>query len=124
MGKMQTNEKEPEQKKWAAAVNVLFPNSDGRGTHVNISGMSMTRHAPNGENALKLIEYLTSAEAQQIYGKINYEYPVKPGVEASERVKSWGSFKPDTINLETIAKNRKAASELVDKVRFNDGPDS
>jgi iron(III) transport system substrate-binding protein len=124
MGKMQTNEKEPAQKEWAASVNVLFPNSETRGTHVNISGMSLTKNAPNKANALKLLEFLTSAKAQQIYGETNYEYPVKAGVAASDLVRSWGDFKSDNIGLDVIAKFRKEASELVDKVGFNDGPSS
>ncbi len=124
MGKMQTNEKEPVQKQWAASVNVVFPNTEDRGTHVNISGLSMAKHAPNKTNARALIEFLTSAGAQQIYAAANYEYPVKPDVAASELVSSWGQFKSDGIGLDEIAKHRKQASELVDKIGFNDGPDS
>lgn len=124
MGKMQTNKKELVQKEWAASVNVLFPNSEDRGTHVNISGMSLTKNAPNKANAIKLLEFLTSAKAQQVYGETNYEYPVKEGVAASKLVRSWGAFKSDSIGLDVIAKFRKQASELVDKVGFNDGPSS
>ncbi len=124
MGKMQTNEKEPVQKEWASAVRILFPNAKNRGTHVNISGMSLVKHAPNKTNALKLLEYLTSDKAQQIYAEANYEYPVKSSVPVSDRVNSWGTLKPDTIGLGVIAKHRKQASELVDKVGFNQGPSS
>ncbi len=124
MGKMQTNEKEPVQKKWAASVNVIFPNTEDRGTHVNISGMSMAKHAPNKANAIKLLEFLTTANAQRIYGETNYEYPVKEGVAASRLVSSWGKFKSDRIGLDKIAEYRRQASELVDKVGFNDGPSS
>ena len=124
MGKMQTNTKEPEQKKWAASVKLLFPNAQDRGTHVNISGMVMAKHAPNAENALKLMEFLSSEKAQKIYGSANYEYPVKPGVAPDELTGSWGSLVADTLSLTEIAKHRKTASELVDKVGFNDGPDS
>nr|WP_319517110.1 Fe(3+) ABC transporter substrate-binding protein [uncultured Cohaesibacter sp.] len=121
MGKMQTNDKEPEQKQWAESVRILFPNSDGRGTHVNISGMLLTKHAPNRESALKLMEFLSSEEAQQIYAEGNFEYPVKEGVEPSELVMSWGSFTPDSIELSKIADARKEASELVDIVDFDAG---
>lgn len=124
MGKMQTNEKDPEQQEWAASVKLLFPNAEGRGTHVNISGMAMAKHAPNPENARELMEFLASADAQQLYGSDNYEYPVKPGVEADERTKSWGDLKADELPLSTIAENRKQASELVDKVGFDEGPQS
>ncbi|MBC2858110.1 MULTISPECIES: Fe(3+) ABC transporter substrate-binding protein [Stappia] len=124
MGAMLNNEKEPEQKDWANSVKILFPNTGDRGTHVNISGVVMAKHAPNPEAAVKLIEFLSSEEAQHIYAEANNEYPVKPGVEISELVASWGEFKPDTLSLDEIAKNRKTASELVDKVGFNDGPQS
>ena len=124
MGKMQTNEKDPEQKEWAASVKLLFPNTNDRGTHVNLSGMVMAKHAPNAENGKKLMEFLSSDTAQQVYGAANFEYPVKPGVEPDGRTKSWGTLKADTISLSDIAKNRKTASELVDEVGFEDGPDS
>lgn len=124
MGKMQTNDKEPEQKDWATSVHILFPDAETRGTHVNISGMMLTKHAPNRDNAVKLMEFLSSDEAQKIYAEVNFEYPVKPGVAPSERVASWGTLKADTLPLIEIAKHRKTASELVDKVGFNDGPSS
>ncbi len=124
MGKMQTNEKEPEQKEWADSVKILFPNSQDRGTHVNIAGVVMAKHAPHPDAAKKLIEFLTSEDAQRIYADSNYEYPVKPGVPVSERVASWGELTPDSLPLSEIAENRKTASELVDKVGFNDGPSS
>lgn len=124
VGLMQNNEKNPEQKDWAKAIKVLFPNSEGRGTHVNISGMALAKDAPNKENALKLMEFLASGKAQQIYGEQVYEYPVMPGAEPSETVKSFGTIKPDPLPLTDIAANRKKASELVDKVGFNEGPES
>ncbi|WP_336056049.1 Fe(3+) ABC transporter substrate-binding protein [Nitratireductor sp. CH_MIT9313-5] len=124
VGKMLTNEEEPEQKEWANAIKVLFPNSEERGTHVNISGMAMAKHAPNRENALKLMEFLASAEAQSIYAEENFEYPVLPGAEVSEMVKSFGEIKPDSLPLEEIAKHRKAASEMVDRVGLDEGPES
>jgi iron(III) transport system substrate-binding protein len=122
VGLMMTNDKEPEQKDWAKAIKVLFPNASDRGTHVNISGMALAKNAPNKANALKLMEFLASGEAQKIYAEQVFEYPVMPGAEPSEIVKSFGSIKPDTLPLVDIAKNRKTASELVDKVGFNEGP--
>jgi len=124
MGKMQTNQKGPEQKQWAAAVKLLFPNAQDRGTHVNLSGMVMAKNAPNPEAARKLMAYLAGERAQQIYAKSNFEYPLKPGVEPDALVASWGALKPDTIPLSEIAKHRKSASELVDRVGFDDGPDA
>lgn len=124
VGLMQTNEKEPEQKDWANAMKVLFPNSGDRGTHVNISGMALAKHSPNRDNALKLMEFLASPEGQEIYAEQVFEYPIAPGSEASDIVKGFGEIKPDTLPLEDIAKNRKTASELVDKTGFQDGPAS
>jgi iron(III) transport system substrate-binding protein len=119
IGLMATNEKEPEQKEWARALKVLFPTSSAMGTHVNISGMLLTKSAPDKANAVKLMEYLASPAAQKIYADANFEYPVNPAVQASEIVRSWGTLAPDTMNLVDIAKNQAAAARLVDEVGFN-----
>ena len=123
VGLMQTNEKEPEQKDWASAIKVLFPNTADRGTHVNISAMGLAKNAPNKENAVKLMEFLASGDAQKIYAEQVFEYPVMPGAEPSAVVKAFGEIKPDTLPLAEIAANRKKASELVDKVGVNEGPE-
>lgn len=124
MALMMRNEKVPEQKKWAAAIKLMFPNANGRGSHVNISGMAMAKNAPNRANALKLMEFLASDEAQKIYATANNEYPVNPKVPPSEIVQSWGKLKADPLPLENIAKYRRRASELVDEVNFDAGPSS
>jgi iron(III) transport system substrate-binding protein len=122
MGAMLQNEKEPEQKEWANSVYILFPNTNDRGTHVNISGAVLAKNAPHKDNALRLMEFLASDEGQQMYAEVNNEYPVKEGVPWSPSVKSWGNFNPDPISLNEIAALRKKASELIDKVGFDDGP--
>ena len=122
VGLMMTNDIEPEQKEWAGAIKVLFPNNNDRGTHVNISGMALAKNAPNKDNAIKLMEFLASGEAQHIYAEQVFEYPVMSGSEPSEIVKSFGKINPDPLPLADIAANRKKASELVDKVGYNDGP--
>jgi iron(III) transport system substrate-binding protein len=122
VGLMMTNEKEPEEKEWAASIKVLFPNAADRGTHVNISGMSLARHSPNRDNAIRLMEFLASAEAQAIYAEQVFEYPVKPGARISEIVASFGEIKPDSLPLAEIARHRKEASILVDKVGYDNGP--
>ncbi len=121
---MAAMQKNPEQKAWADAVRIVFPNAEGRGTHVNISGMAMAAHAPHRANAEKLMAYLASPDAQKIYTDANSEYPVVAGVEPTELVQSWGELKADTLPLEKIAALRKEASELVDKVQFDAGPGS
>ena len=116
LGLMKTNEKEPEEKEWAASVKVLFPNAADRGTHVNISGMALAKNAPNKDNAVKLMEFLASDEAQSIYAEQVFEYPVGPNAKVSEIVAGFGPIKADPLPLVDIAANRKTASELVDKV--------
>lgn len=116
--------KNPEQKDWADAVKILFPNADDRGTHVNISGIVLAANAPNKDNALKLMEFMVSDEAQKLYVEANGEYPVVATAQPSELVASWGPLKADKLPLSKIAELRKQASEMVDRVRFDQGPNS
>ena len=116
-GKMLDNE---EQRPWADAVNLVFPNQDGRGMSMNISGMSLIADAPNRENAIKLMEFLTDDVAQGIYAEVNYEYPVKPGVEWADNVKSWGTFKADDLSLAEIARLSPDAIKMVDEIGYNE----
>jgi iron(III) transport system substrate-binding protein len=113
--------KNPEQKAWTDSVRMIFPDAQGRGTHVNISGMALAKHAKNRDNAIKLMEFLASEQGQQLYASVNNEYPISPKVAPSDVVKSWGTLKPDPLPLENIAKYRKRASELMDKVQFDQG---
>ena len=118
------------QKAWADAVNVVFPNQAGRGTHLNISGMAMTKHAPNRDNALKLMEFLAGDKAQKMYAEVNGEYPVnekigeKIGIGAHLNflgaLGSLGAFKRDTLALSEVAANRAEASKMADRVGYND----
>jgi iron(III) transport system substrate-binding protein len=124
MGVMLQDDKEPEQKEWANSVNILFPNTGDRGTHVNVSGAVVAKYAPHKDNAVRLIEFLASDKGQQMYAEVNNEYPVKEGVPWSKLVQSWGPFKPDPISLNEVAAPRKKASELVDKVGFDEGSSS
>lgn len=116
-GKMLNDEK---QVAWANSVHLTFPNQGNRGTHVNIAGMALTQHAPNKENAIKLMEFLTEDFAQGMYAEQNFEYPVNKNVEPSDLVKSWGSFKSDTLPLADIANLRKRAAKMVDEVAFDE----
>ena len=124
MGKMATNEKKPEQKDWANAVNVQFLDQDGRGNHVNISGAAVIKGAKNRDNAVALLEFLAGDMAQNMYATVNFEFPVKDGIRTHELVESWGSFKADTLSLEEIASHRTTATKLVDKTGFDAGPTS
>lgn len=124
VGLMMTNEKDPEEKKWANAIKVKFPTFENGGTHFNISGAALTKNAPHHDDAVKLIRFLSSDKAQQIYAEQVFEYPVEVGLEPSTIVKGFGTYKADTLPLSEIAKNRKAASEMVDRVGVDDGPAS
>ncbi|MHC8493326.1 Fe(3+) ABC transporter substrate-binding protein [Thalassospira sp. SM2505] len=116
-GKMLENE---EQRPWAESVNIVFPNQNDRGMSMNISGMSLIKDAPNRDNAVKLMEFLTGDVAQKIYAEVNYEYPVKPGVEWAENVKSWGTFKADKLPLADIARLNPDAIKMVDTIGYNE----
>lgn len=122
MGLMLNNDAEPEQKTWAAAARIIYPSQDTTGTQVNVSGAILAKHAPNRENGEKLIEFLLSDEAQQLYASGNYEYPVVPGVEADEQVRSWGTLNPDKTPLTEVAAHRAEAAALVDELKFDEGP--
>ena len=115
-GKMMQDE---QQKSWAEAVYINFPNQINRGSHINVSGVVMTRYAKNPENALKLVEYMTDNKAQNMYASVNMEYPVKQGVALSEMVASWGEFKEDSLPLDEISKYRPVALKLIDEVKFD-----
>ena len=115
---------EPEHKAWADAVRIIFPGNEGRGTHMNISGAAVAAFAPDKDNAVALIEYLASPEAQELYASANGEYPVRTDVPVAGGIAAWGTPKADPLPLAEIARFRKAASELVDKVHFDQGPGS
>lgn len=111
---------DPNQRPWADSVRIIFP-SAGNGVHMNVSGAMVMRYAPNAENAIKLLRFLSDQKAQEIYAEANYEYPVRKGVKLSKEVASWGEFREDTRKLEEIAALRKEAFLLVNRVNF-DGP--
>jgi len=118
IGAMRHNEAEPEQKEWAASLGIVFPNQDDRGTHVNISGAGVAKHAKNRDNAIRLIEFLSSDKAQAYYAASNYEYPVKPGVEWDPEVASWGRFKADDTDLWRIAEFVPLAIMIYDRAGY------
>ena len=99
------------------SVSVFFPNQgeDDRGSHINISALGLIKSSPNKENAIKLIQYLTSEEAQDVYVNNSYEYPANSLVEPSQIVKSWGEFKIDKLNLNALGEFRPEALRIFDK---------
>jgi iron(III) transport system substrate-binding protein len=113
------NNVEADKKPWAEATKVILPTFAGGGTHVNLSGVLLTKHAPNKDNAMKLIEWLADDKAQQLYADVNYEYPMKAGVAVNPTIAAYGKLTPDPLPIAKIAENRKTASTLVDKVGFD-----
>jgi iron(III) transport system substrate-binding protein len=110
------NDENPEETKAAEQVGIFFPNQEGRGTHINISGVGLTKHAPNKANAIKLIEYLSEEEAQSLLANLNYEFPINPRVELSPLLQSWGNFKGDEINLSVLGENNPEAVMIFDRI--------
>ncbi len=120
IGKM-INSDETEQTEAVQKVGVFFPNQgEGEGgTHVNISGIALTKHAKNVDNAILLMEFLSGEEAQYTYASTNYEYPVNPTVEPSELLKSWGEFNAQDINLSLLGKHNKDAVTIFEEVNWD-----
>jgi iron(III) transport system substrate-binding protein len=104
-----------DQRAAAEQVGVFFPNQEDRGTHVNISGAGVVVHAPNRDNGIRLIEYLTTEEAQRWYAEVNQEYPVRPEVPASEILRSFGDFKADSLNLSLLGQHNAEAVRVMDR---------
>ncbi len=96
-------------------AKLFWPNQEGRGVHVNLSGIGLTKHAPHPEAAQKLVEWMTTAEAQSIFADTNMEFPANPGVKPSAEVAAWGDFKADTIPVEVAGKRQAEAIMLMDR---------
>ena len=98
------------------SISVFFPNqAEGdRGSHINVSGIALAKNSPNKSNALKLIKYLTSDDAQKTYVNNTFEYSVKSNIEPNQIVKDWGSFKKDPLDLNMLGKERKNAVRIFD----------
>ena len=110
---------DPEQTEWANSVNIVFPTFEDAGTHINISGIALTKAAPNKDEAIQLMEFLVSPEAQAIYAEKNNEYPVLADAELSELVASWGTFEADTVSLTDLASHRAEALRVMEEVNFD-----
>jgi iron(III) transport system substrate-binding protein len=119
VGLMRSGAGGPDQEEWGAAIKVILPTFEGGGTQVNVSGAAVAAHAPNRAEAVRLLEYLVSDEAQELYAEANYEYPVKAGVPLNPLVEALGDLTVDSTSLSDIAANREEASKLVDKVGFD-----
>lgn len=109
-----------EQKRWAEAVRVVIPTfSDKAGTHVNISGAAVAKHAPHKQEAIQLLAFLTGPDAQTMLAEGNFETPVRAGVAQPAVLAAFGTVVPDTVTPAQIAAGRATASKLVDQTGFD-----
>ena len=108
-----------EEKALFDQLGVIFPDQDGAGTHINISGAGVVKTAPNRENAIRFLEYLTSESAQRYFADGNNEYPAVSGLQANSAVESLGTFKPDTLNAAEIGRNQAQAVQIFDRAGWN-----
>lgn len=112
------NSEDPEEKKVGESIGVFFPNQETNGTHVNISGIGLTKHSKNPENATKLIEYMTGVDAQEFLSAHNYEFAVNPEAKKPEILQSWGDFKMQELNFDTLGKHNHKAIEIFNKTEW------
>jgi iron(III) transport system substrate-binding protein len=112
------NSDDATHREWADSINVVFPNQEenDRGAHVNISGGGIAVHSKNKADAQRLLEFLVSEKAQNLYAKINYEYPIDESLELPEDLKLWGTFKEDQTSVSEIAKLSVTAQKIIDRV--------
>ena len=113
-GKLKFSDK-PDQRKWAEAVQLIFPDQDGRGAHINISGGGVAKHSKHKDEAIRFLEFLTTKTAQDLFGSINFEYPVNPAVPLSKELESWGRFKEDKMPISKIAELAPEAQKVIDR---------
>jgi iron(III) transport system substrate-binding protein len=99
----------------AQRVGIAWPEQGGRGVHVNVSGAGITRHAPNRDNAQRLLEFMVSEEAQRWYAEANHEYPVRADVPASEALRAFGDFEAEQLPLATLGQYNAEAVRLMDR---------
>lgn len=111
LGKLKNSDNDLEREA-AEKVAVFFPNQETTGTHINVSGAALTKHAPNKENAIKLLEFMSGETAQSIFAESNYEYPANPAVPPSALLQDWGEFKADQLNLSELGALNEKAVEL------------
>jgi iron(III) transport system substrate-binding protein len=109
---------DPQEQAAAQAVAVFWPNQQGRGTHVNVSGVALTKSAPNKDAALKLISFLVNPDSQAWYAEANGEYPVREGIAPSSLLAAWGPFKADSLNLSKLGELNSEAVMLMDRAEW------
>ena len=97
-------------------MGIAFPNGDGRGTHVNVSGAGVTAHAPNRDHAVEFLEFMADEWAQELFAQANFEYPVREGTPWHPTLEEWGEFRADTLPMEALGEHHDAAVRIFDRV--------
>ncbi|MBX2847697.1 MAG: Fe(3+) ABC transporter substrate-binding protein [Acidiferrobacterales bacterium] len=115
LGQMLADENNSNDQQAGKKITVIWPNQSDRGVHVNVSGAGLVKTAPNKDNAIKLLEFLASDTAQQIYADVNFEYPAKQDIEINSVLSNWGEFKADNIQLDLLGEHNAAAVRLMDR---------
>ncbi|HRH70782.1 MAG TPA: Fe(3+) ABC transporter substrate-binding protein [Flavobacteriales bacterium] len=113
IGKLMASD-EPEKQKAKGMIGVLFPTMGAHGTHANVSGGGIAKYAPNPSEAMALLEFLSGDEAQKLFAEGNKEYPVKPGIAPAPELAAFGTFTPDSLNLEALARFNAEAVKRFD----------
>ncbi|MDX1363357.1 MAG: Fe(3+) ABC transporter substrate-binding protein [Arenibacter latericius] len=109
------NDENVEERKAGESVGIIFPNQDGRGTHINVSGIGVAKYAPNKDNAVKLMEFLSEEKSQQTLANLNYEYPINPKATKASVLKTWGDFKTDSVELYKLGEYNSKAVMIFDE---------
>jgi iron(III) transport system substrate-binding protein len=113
------NSTNAEERNVAQQVGIFFPNQQERGSHVNLSGIAITAHAPNRDNAQKLVEFLLGEQAQQVFVSENYEYPVSDHVVWSALLKDWGTFRSDPVPVERLGQYLQPGMIIFNQAGWN-----
>ena len=106
---------DPRDRAVTAKIGLIWPNQDGRGAHVNVSGGAVARHAPNRDSAIRLLEFLASDEAQELYARVDHEFPIRGGIARSAVVASFGDFVSDDLPLHLLGKFNAEAVRIFDR---------
>ncbi len=109
------NSSDPEEKKAAEKLAIFFPDQDGAGTHINVSGAGVVKSAKNKDNAIRLLELMSSEKVQKSFAEANYEYPVIKSADTSDLLKSWGSFKEQPISLTKLGELNEKAVKIMNE---------
>ena len=113
------NSQDPAEVEVGKRIGLFFPNQDGRGAHINVSGIGVAAHAPNKEEAIAFIEFLSSVAAQSTFSSSNYEYPVNPEAQPSSLLQEWDTFKEDELSLSRLGELNKQAVLTFDEAGWN-----